>query len=46
MTSDNKTTTREIVSGVIAGTMILTAVVYWIIQIQGVMEMLRLAAGE
>ena len=37
--------TRETISAVIAGVMVLVSIVYWIVQIQGVMEMLKLA-GE
>ena len=45
MTEQNKTSKREIVSAVIAGAIVLTAVIYWITQIAGVMEMIKLANG-
>jgi hypothetical protein len=44
MTEAKKVTkTREVVSGAIAGAIVLTSIIYWIIQIQSVMELLRLA---
>ena len=46
MTDEKKaSSTREIIAVVISGAMVLTSIVYWIIQIQSVMELLRLA-GE
>ena len=45
MTDQKKMGTRELVSAVIAGAMVLTAVIYWIIQIQGVLEMFKLQGG-
>lgn len=46
MTPSNKPSTREIVSAIISGAIVLGATIYWIVQIRGVMEMLRLARGE
>jgi len=45
MTTPKKMSTRELVSAIISGAIVLTAVVYWIIQIQGVMEMFKLESG-
>jgi len=45
MTEQNKPSTREIVSAAIAGAIVLTAIIYWIVQIAGVMEMIKLANG-
>jgi len=47
MTADKKvSSTRETIAAVIAGGMVLISIIYWIVQIQGVMEMLKLAAGH
>lgn len=45
MTEPNKPSTREIVTAVIAGAIVLAAVVYWIIQIQGVLEVFKKIGG-
>jgi hypothetical protein len=37
--------TREKIAAVISAAIVVTAVVYWIVQIKGVMEMLKLAYG-
>jgi hypothetical protein len=36
---------RELFAVVISSAMVITAIVYWIIQIDGVMAMFKLAAG-
>ena len=41
----NKMSPRELIAAVISGVMVVTAIVYWIIQIDGVMEMIKLANG-
>jgi hypothetical protein len=45
MAEQRKTSVREIISAVIAGAMVLTAIIYWIVQIQSVLELIKLA-GE
>jgi hypothetical protein len=47
MTQQKKvSSTRETLSTVIAGAMVIATAVYWIIQIEGAMEMMKLAAGK
>ena len=43
--SAKKLTTRELIAGVSSTALIIIAIVYWGIQIDGVMEMLELAYG-
>jgi hypothetical protein len=43
--SNVKISTREKVAAVVSGAIILGAVIYWIVQIIGVMEILKLADG-
>ncbi len=45
MGTDKKFGTQETVAAVVSAAIVLTAVVYWIVQIKGVMEMLKLAYG-
>jgi hypothetical protein len=45
MTDQKKMSRREIATSVISGAILIAAVVYWIIQIDGVMEMMKLARG-
>jgi hypothetical protein len=45
--SDKKTFgTRETIATVVSAAIVLTILVYWIIQIDGVMDMLKLANGD
>jgi hypothetical protein len=46
MTEQQKMSTREVVAVVISGVMVITAIAYWIVQIDGVMDMFKLAAGS
>ena len=45
MTEPKKASTREIVTAVIAGAIVLGALVYWIIQIQSVLEVFKQING-
>jgi hypothetical protein len=45
MTEPKKMSTREVIAAVVSGAMVISAVVYWIVQIDGVLEMFELAKG-
>jgi len=45
MSDQQKISTREIVTVAVCGAIVIDAIIYWIIQIDGVMEVLKLAAG-
>lgn len=45
MSSDRNLSTREKIAVAVSGGILLAVVVYWITQIFGVIEMLRLAYG-
>jgi hypothetical protein len=45
MNDKQKMSTREFVSAIISGAIVLGAVIYWIIQVQGVLESFKLEGG-
>jgi hypothetical protein len=45
MTNGTTLSTREKVAAIISGAIIIGAIIYWIVQIIGVMEILKLAYG-
>jgi hypothetical protein len=46
MTSNDKSfSTREKIAAAVSGAIILGAIIYWIVQIVGVIEILKLAYG-
>ncbi|MGQ9427322.1 hypothetical protein ACXYTJ_14210 [Gilvimarinus sp. F26214L] len=45
MSNESKLSTMEIVAAGSSAAIVLTALVFWVIQIQGVMEMLEMAYG-
>jgi hypothetical protein len=45
MSNERKVSTREKIAAGVSGALVLAIVVYWITQIAGVVEMLRLAYG-
>ena len=45
MSKETSLSTREKIAAVVSGAIILGAIIYWIVQIIGVMEILKLAYG-
>ncbi len=45
MNSEKSFSTREKIAAVASGAIIIGAIIYWIVQIIGVMEILKLAYG-
>ena len=43
--SDKQSKLQETIAAVVSGAIVLGAIIYWIVQISGVMEMMRLANG-
>jgi hypothetical protein len=43
---DQKKSSRELIALVVSSAIVLTMVVYWIVQINGVRQMFNLASGE
>jgi hypothetical protein len=45
MSNQNNSGAQEKLAAIISAAIVLTAVVYWIVQIKGAMDMLKLAYG-
>jgi hypothetical protein len=45
MSAERKASMQEKIAAAVASAIVLTAIVYWIVQINGVLEMFKLAAG-
>jgi hypothetical protein len=45
VSTEKKFGAQEMIAAVIFGAIVLTAVVYWIVQIDGVLDMMKLANG-